>query len=474
MKQNPTVVFVNPPLAREERYGAMARHGATAPPLGLCYLAAALRQAGIGSRIVDALSFDKTMEETLEEVMSQKPRCVGIGSMTVGIFRAAELAEGIKKADPAVITIIGGAHITAVPRETMERFPQFDIGVIGEGEITIVELIRSLEEGKALENVKGLILRRKGGELFITGSRPLIEDLDSLPIPAWDMVPDLKHYRESATRFSKLPLGSIITSRGCPGQCLFCDNSVFGRKFRTHSPDYVLAMVRHLKATYGIKSLVFYDDYFLADLNRADEICRKMIDEKLDLEWSCFARVNTINEQALSVIKRAGCFQISYGIESGNQSILDLLHKGITIKQIRRAVEMTHQAGIRTKGFFIIGHPTETRETIRQTVELAKALPLDNFQATYFTPFPGSPAYNIMDKYGQFEKDWKKMNMWDIVFVPHGFTKDDLRYYLKLVHRKFYMRPKIIWSYVKLMSNPEYRKQLLREGIAFVREMMPF
>ncbi|MEP9411482.1 MAG: cobalamin B12-binding domain-containing protein [Candidatus Brocadia sp.] len=471
MSQESKIAFINPPVTREERFGEMAKHGATAPPLGLCYLASVLRQAGIKSRIIDALSFEKTMEETVEEILSLNPRYAGITAKTVAIFRAAELAEKIKKANPRIITIIGGAHITAVPRETMERFPQFDIGVVGEGEITIVELIQTLEENKDLRRVNGLIIRENDGNLFLTTPRPPIENLDSIPLPAWDMVPHLKYYHESATRFSKLPLGSVITSRGCPGKCLFCDNSIFGRRFRAHSANYVIEMVKYLKSTYGIKSLVFYDDYFTADRKRLKEICLKMIEEKLDLEWVCSARVNAINEEMLFLMKQAGCFQIAYGIESGNQDILNLQQKGISLERVRSAVEMTHKAGIRTKGYFMIGHPTETQKTIFETIDFAKSIPLDNFQATYFTPFPGSPAYDVVDKYGAFEKDWEKMNMWDIVFVPHGFSKNDLRRYLKIVHRKFYFRPRIIWSYIKLMRDPKYRRQLLREGLSFIKEM---
>lgn len=472
MDQEPIVIFVNPPLTREERFGEMAKHGATAPPLSLCYLAAALRQAGLKSRIIDALSFDKTMEETIEEIVDQNPSCVGISTTTVGIFRAGELAKKIKEASHKIITIIGGAHVTAVPQETMEKFPQFDIGVIGEGEITIVELIQTLKKKGDLRSVKGLIIRKNDGDTILTDSRPLIEDLDSISIPAWEMVPHLKNYRESATRFSKLPLGSIITSRGCPGKCLFCDNSVFGRKFRAHSAKYVIDMIKFLKSNYEINSLVFYDDYFVADKKRLKEICLKIIEEKLDLEWVCSARVNAINEEILILMKRAGCFQIAYGIESGNQEILNVQQKGVTLERIRRAVEMTNKAGIRTKGYFMIGHPTETPETIFETIDFARSIPLDNFQATYFTPFPGSQAYDVADKYGEFEKDWEKMNMWDIVFVPYGFSKKDLRHYLKMVHRKFYFRPRIIWSYFKLMSDPKYRKQLIKEGLTFIKEML--
>ncbi len=472
MRQKPVVILVNPPLTREERFGEMARHGATAPPLGLCYLAAALLRAEIKSRIIDALSFDKTMEETVAEIVNQNPCYVGISSMTVGIFRAAELAEQIKKTDPKIVTIIGGAHITAIPQETMNRFSQFDIGVIGEGELTIVELIETLESKGNIEYVNGLIVRKPNGHLMLTDPRPYIKDLDSIPFPAWDMAPHLKYYHESATRFSKLPLASIITSRGCPGRCLFCDNKTFGRKFRTHSAKYVIDMIKYLKASYGIRSLVFYDDYFIADKKRLYEICNMMIQEQLNLQWVCSARVNAVNDEMLSLMKRAGCFQIAYGIESGNQDILNFQQKGITLGRIRSAVEMTRNAGIRTKGYFIIGHPTETIETIQQTINFAKLLPLDNFQATYFTPFPGSPAYDIADKYGKFENDWAKMNMWDIVFVPNGFTEKLLRYYLKSAYRKFYLRPKIIFSYIKLMGDAGYRKQLISEGISFLKKIL--
>ena len=220
-----------------------------------------------------------------------------------------------------------------------------------------------------MSSVRGIAYRPDAScrELILTPPREPIEDLDSIPFPAWDLLPDLaKSYCPPAHTVKRFPASLIMTSRGCPGKCTFCDNKVFGRSVRTHSADYVVRLIRHLQQQYGIRELQIRDDNFLASKQRAVELCQRLIDEKIDLAWSCAGRVDMITPDMLQLMKRAGCWQIWYGIESGSNRVLKAIRKNTTCERIEAAVRSTKRAGISPCGFFMIGLPTETEDDIEE------------------------------------------------------------------------------------------------------------
>lgn len=365
--------------------------------------------------------------------------------------------------------MIGGPHLTAVPKETMDIFPKFDIGIIGEGEETIIELLNALENNEDLEKIQGTIWR-KNGQLHKTSLRPPIKNLDELPLPAWDLLPSLtENYRLSVVGTKSKLSTSLITSRGCPGRCIFCDTAVFGRRIRGYSARYVIKMIKYLISKYGIRDFLIYDDNFVALRKRAIEICQMIKDENLEISWSCCARVNLVNAELLKMMKEAGCWQIEYGIESGSQRLLDFMKKGITLSQVKDALRLTKQAGISTRGNFIFGNILETEETLQETIDFILNLELDYFQQTFLTPYPGSQAYAIAREYGTFDPDWKKMNNLYINFVPTGLTSSDLIKYSKLAFRKFYLRPKIIMANVRQIMNLQDLGRLFDAFQSFIK-----
>ncbi len=466
------VILINPPLSLEERYGALAEGGSSAPPVGLCNLASVILN-DYDVMILDAAALMLTYEETLRRVEEYAPDHFCITAVTISSYNAAKLTAMYKERHPEKITILGGPHITAVPQETLRRFRQFDIGVIGEGEDTIVDLLDTLDNDKRLEDVKGLILRGDDGSIYKTQGRPFIKNLDKLPLPAWHLLPDLdEYYRPPIFSVQALPSTSIITSRGCSGKCTFCDRTVFGNTCRAFSADYVNEMLLTLMRDYGIKDLLFDDDNFTLFKPRLRKLCDIMIKNRYNLTWSCNARVDLVDYETLKMMRSAGCWQIAYGIESGSQKILDHLNKNISLETIRNTLKNTKKAGIQTKGFFMLGHPTETIETMRETIDLAKSLPLDRFQITQFTPLPGSEIYEEADKYGAFDKDWKKMNMWNTVFVPNDLTKDDLTKYSKVAFKEFYLRPKIIYSFIKGINYFRYLWEIFKGFKAFIIHLL--
>ena len=442
------IIFVNPPLTLEERYGKLSSGGSSLAPLGLATLAAITREKGWKTQIFDPAVLGWTSEKAAEEILSQSPKYVGITATTIAIHNAARLAQELKKAKPGIFTIIGGPHLSSLPEDTLSRFPQFDIGVIGEGDVTIVELLKALQGKRDLRAVEGIIMRDNGG-LLQTKPRGLFLDLDNLPLPAWDLLPGLAHYyRPAANSFYQLPSSSLITSRGCPGKCVFCDRTVSGDKLRMYSAPYLMKMVKHLYSVYGIRDIIFHDDNFIAFRKRLYDFCEMLKQEKLKLTWSCTARVDMVSPQLLKAMKESGCWQVAYGIESGSQEVLDFLQKGITLKQVKDALRWTREAGIKNRGYFMIGVPTETAQTIRKTIDFLLELELDDFHMSMFSPHPGTEISKSINDYGVVDNDWRKFGGWHPVFIPQGLTKDELTYYHKLAFRKFYFRPRIIRQYL--------------------------
>jgi radical SAM superfamily enzyme YgiQ (UPF0313 family) len=466
------ILFVNPPLTLKERYEKMEEGGSSALPLGLCSLAAVAREAGFETGILDCAALNLGYEEAVGRILKEEPKYVGITAVTISIYNASKLIKALKAKNKDITVIIGGPHISAVPADTLKRFPEFDMGVIGEGEATIVELLKALKKKKDISKIDGLVFR-KGKKILLTKTRRYVEDMDKFPFPAWDLLPDIaKYYRPPLFSFSRLPSSSIVTSRGCPGQCTFCDRTVFGNCIRGYSARYVFRMMKYLHEEYGIRDILIDDDTFVVLRNRTKELCNMLAEAKMDLTWSCNARVNHVTPDLLKLMKKAGCWQIAYGIESGSQEILDKLKKGIKLETIRQALRWTKEAGIKTKGFFMIGNPTETVETIKKTIDFALDIDLDDFQISIFTPIPGSEIYANARKYGSFEDNWKKMNMWYPVFVPRGLTSEQLVKYQSLAMRKFYLRPKIILSYLSLgLKNPLNLVKMAKGAVVLLKTM---
>lgn len=455
------IVFVNPPISLEERYGKLSLSGSMAPPLGLCHLASVCRNEGLTTAIVDANPLGLRHSEVVEEVCSHHPKTIGITASTVSIESAARLSGMIKQKDPGRQVIIGGPHVTAAPVRTMQKYKSFDMGVIGEGEHTITELLHALSIGGDISNISGVIHRKNSGTVQNKKRKP-ITNLDELPMPAWDLLPELEHfYKPVSLSYHRLPSTSLVTSRGCSGKCTFCDRTVFGNVCRSFSAAYLFEMVNELYFKHGIRDILFDDDNFIMFKPRLARFCDLLMSSELDLTWSCNARVDIVDEETLRLMAKAGCWQIAYGIESGNQAILDVLNKGIRLEQIRKALRMTRKAGIQTKGFFMIGSPLETPATIEDTIRFMLELPLDDFQTTFFTPLPGCELYETIQTYGELEDDWSKMNMWYPVFVPKGMTRRELVVHAKRAFRRFYFRPKTLWGYLKTLGRPGAIRKLV-------------
>jgi radical SAM superfamily enzyme YgiQ (UPF0313 family) len=365
------------------------------PPLGLAYLAAYLEREGHQARIFDlGLDPNTPLEQDVEAILSFAPDLIGLTAMTSNYEGALATARALKAASAAPI-VIGGPHATVLPERVMQE-TCFDYLVHGEGEFTLAELVKLLEtcrfrlSADDLRRIEGLYFRCNG-ELAQNPERPLIRDLDALPYPARHLL-ELKRY--GLVTPDGQPMISILSSRGCPYNCSYCFKGIVGRIYRQRSAENIIAELRQVIAGYGVRNFYFIDDLFAVNERRLRELTQRLIDEKLDIRWQCLDRVDKVTPELLGLMYRAGCRELHYGIESGNQQVLDAIGKRITLEQVRQAVKWTHDSGILVKGYFMLGLPGDTEETMEQTIQFASELELDEAMFSLTTPFPGTRLWD--------------------------------------------------------------------------------
>jgi anaerobic magnesium-protoporphyrin IX monomethyl ester cyclase len=273
--------------------------------------------------------------------------------------------------------------------------------------------------------------------------------------------------------FRFLPVVNMITSRGCPYECIFCDNNTFGRRTRFHSAEYVVAEVKGLVQKYGAREISFLDDTFVLDKNRLRRIFEMLNKDNIHLKWTCMTRVNNLDFELLKFMRDHGCWQIRIGIESGNQRVLDFIKKGITLEQVKDVVGWCEKLKICVSGFFMIGHPIDTSETIQETIEFAMGLPLTDVIATIHTPIPGTESYKKAKEYGTYDEgDWTSLNYWTPNFIPHGLTKEYMLAKQRELYRRFYFRPSVLWRQMRKIRSFGILLAFLRNaflGLRFIK-----
>jgi anaerobic magnesium-protoporphyrin IX monomethyl ester cyclase len=444
----PKIVLLYPPISKRERYSSsIGNAGGRQIPLGIFYVASFLRANGYEVAVLDAEAGNLTADDAVKAVRELKPAILGIGSTTVAFHRAVETAQRVKQECGNVVVILGGAHVSANPVRAMS-FDCFDYGVLREGEITALELANAIIRAAPVESIKG-IAYRKDGRIVVTPPREYIADLDTLPFPAYDLIPDLRRYAPPPSNYKAVPVVNIITSRGCPNQCTFCDRNVFGERYRERSAENVAEEIQYLVDTRHARELAFVDDTFLIDKKRIYELFDLLDARGIALPWTCMSRINNVDEDFLRYLKSKGCWHISFGIESEDENILARIRKNVSLEKASVVITICRRLKIKTKGFFIVGHPGETVATIDKSIQLARDLPLDDIVVTINTPIPGSVQYKEAQRYGTLEtNDWSRFNYWNPVFVPSGLTEALLIRKHREFYRRFYLRPRIMGRYL--------------------------
>jgi anaerobic magnesium-protoporphyrin IX monomethyl ester cyclase len=457
------ILLLKPPVNREDAYGALADYSSVSAPAGLCYIAALMRQSGYVVSILDAEAEQLGIVSSVAKIMDFSPDVVGVTCMTSGVVNAHEVMKILKDKMPQVCTIAGGPHITAIPERTLDEFPSFDILVIGEGEITFKEIMEAKNDGKSLRQVNGVAFKDQGENVF-TPSRTRVKNLDDLPLPAYDLLPELKkHYWPYFNNIQGYPAFSIIVSRGCPHKCSFCDRAVFGNIFTKHSPEYVVELIENLVKKHGMKYLVFDDDNFLLDKKYLFGILDLLNKKNLRISFTCESRVDTIDEERLVRLKEAGCKEIMYGIETGSPRMLELMNKKITTDQIRHAIALTKKNNIDVLGYFMLGYPGETEASMQETVDFIKEIKPFDIAAQPFVPFPGSEVYPVALENGDYIEDWKQIgNFTKVVYVPQGLSEKKIVEYLNKCYSACYNNMHTYMTFYKRIHSLKHLKILLK------------
>jgi anaerobic magnesium-protoporphyrin IX monomethyl ester cyclase len=364
------------------------------PPLGLAYLASALSKAGVEVRILDLVVYPYSQSMLQALIEDFNPQVAGITAVTMTFDHAIGVLADIKRIEPDILTIMGGPHVSFCARQTLKAYPQLDVIGLGEGERTIVELVRTVSNGRTWAEVKG-IAYRNGAAICFTEKRQPIANLDDLPIPDRRLLP-LGRYRALG-----MPI-SLTTSRGCPHKCIFCvGRKMVGARVRYRSVGKIVDELAYLNSL-NFHQINIADDLFTANKNHCNAVCDEIIKRGLQLKWTSFARVDTISDAVLAKMKAAGCSAVSFGIESANPQILETIKKGITLKQVEDAVDMCRRAEIMPFASFILGLPGETPQTIKETMEFGnrlKKLGL-SFGFHLLAPFPGTDVRENHEQYG--------------------------------------------------------------------------
>ena len=425
------------------------------PPMGLALISAVLGREGYQVTVLDANGLGLQPQDIVPLVTGAD--VVGLTAMTPTVGTAISIAHHLKQANPGLTIILGGAHATLLPEETLATAPEIDIIVRGEGEQTIIDLLRALEFKQPLDKVPG-ISYRKNDKMVSTQERSTSVDLDSLPFLAYHLLP-WQRYKPYPPHGRAFPFATIITSRGCPYKCSYCSKPIFGNKFRGQSPQRVVDEVAYYKERFGIKELAFYDDVFTLDKKRACAIADEILKRGIKICWTCETRVNLVDKELLCHIKQAGCYAIAYGIESASPDMLNILDKDITLEQVAEAVRLAQEVGLQTIGYFMIGSPGETPETIAMTIKFAKELKLNFAQFAVTTPFPGTELYNIYLKNSRHDISWENFiyegagSSITPVFETSLLSRSDLQYWIRRAYKEFYLRPSYLWQQIRQITS---------------------
>jgi len=442
------VLLCDIPLGGENKFGPFKRIGSSFPPLNLLYLGTEAKQNGHEVRIT---TDQDSLEKVAETISEFQPRLIGITFMTLAVPYLKGFLEMVERTAPRAVVVTGGYHSTLFPEEILRQNPRVFAVFCGEAERTFPQFLDALAAGSpdeaAMKKIPGIYFRDGGGRIVSTGTPPPIEDLDELPFPEFDLIPGFfDRFHPALNRhFLNTPHTFLLTGRGCSFDCRFCGRQILGRKVRQNSVDYRIELIKWCRKKYGIRSIVFGDEFLTLNKAKTMEFCDAMLSNGLaDIQWCCSGRANNMDLEFARKLKSAGCMQIGYGCESGSQHVLDLLNKRITVERMEQAIWDAHRGGLQIFGNFMLGCPGETPQTLQKTHRFIMTNPLDFVVLCFFTPLPG--CYFWDDKhyleYGKLvTDDFSQFNLFaGMPFVPHGCTAQEVKAARNKIYRDFYFR----------------------------------
>ncbi len=439
------ILLVNPPLAPQEvmprtlarplqRLGIRppALTGSM-PSMSLLYLVPPLRSKGYNVQYFEGYFHNE--DDLVDLVQRDRFDVVGITVYTHRWPVVRRLISRLKAVARDATMVVGGIHATVMRGQLLEECPELDVVIAGEAEETFCHLVMELESTSFSEEIPGLVRRETGGIVDQKGT-PFCADLDGVHFPDRSLI-CIRAYRPSALFHRRLPHTSLIGSRGCPYGCIFCHTD---RHVRLRSAGNIADELEQVHGRWGVKDVSFWDDSFSLDRDRVFLLCDQIRSRRLDISWCASLRVDQVDLPVLDAMRRAGCWRVLYGLETGVQKNLDTLKKGTSIEQGVRAVSLARQAGLQVLGMFMFGIPGETYEEGLRTIDFARSLPLDFISVTNITPFPGTALERMIPSSGRLVEE-ASYDMDNITFVPHTMTIEQLRDLLRRAYRRFYLRP---------------------------------
>jgi len=452
------IALVNSPLIEADY------HHPLFPPLGLAYLAAVLEQNDFEVRIMDCPVCRMDHKKLGADLASFKPDLVGIASMTPTIPSAIKSAHVAKEVCPDATVVMGGPHATFADKQILADEPAVDIVVRGEGEETLLELAHHSPKLDKLQEIKGITFRNKN-KIVQTPNRPFIQNLDELPRPAYNLLP-IDKYRIHGKKF--LP---IMTSRGCPFQCSFCSASrIFGAGYRSRSAENVIDELEWLRDVHGAEGVSFHDDTLTFDRKRIIDICDGIINRKIGLPWGCSTRVDLVTKEILAKMAKANCNEVCFGVESGCQEILNALNKQVSPEQNENAIRWAKEVGMFVSVSVIIGYPGETKETVKQTLDLIHRVEPDDVWLCLPTPYPGTELRVLVEKLGwKMSDDWTLYNTMNPIFENPNLPAEEISKMRKAFYNKFYSPQYVIRQFVKgNLKGNLYSKIMARTAVNYL------
>jgi radical SAM superfamily enzyme YgiQ (UPF0313 family) len=461
------VCLITPPFdIIKEGYGSKVRNKRYGywPPLGVGYLGASLKAHGHEVEIIDSPPLRYSNKDILERLKESKPDLIGISSLTATKDQAYSLIRYLKKhlLTKAPI-ILGGPHATTFPMECLQEVAELDAIAIGEGEETILELVKNLEQKKGFEGIRGVYYRdRNNRKKIVKNELRVVEpNLDNILPPAWELY-DMNLYQPLPLQYKETPILPYVTSRGCPWKkCTFCfEAGHSGQPYRRHSPQRVIDDLKKMIKNLGLKEVAFWDDNFMINERWVVEFCNLLRKNKIKLYWQAYGRVNTVTEKMLEQASKSGCWNIFYGFESGNQDLLDNIRKGITLEQSMRAAKWTHAHGLETRGSFMLALPGETPSKALNTIRFAIKMDLTFAQFLPTYPEPSTPLYFDALRKGKIVKQPKYKGRTSAVYVPEGYKdSEEVVKMVKKAYRKFYLRPAYMLKHLRRLKSINMARQ---------------
>ncbi len=450
---------------------------ATEPPIGLCYIAGTLSTKFPDVKIIDAYAMGMTAEQLIKYVKNYGPAIVGIGCASAIMLNAVrEISKAIKEYDSS-IKIIAGGYLQSNKEEILKE-KNIDFIIKGEAEFTFLELCDALlnKKDSDFSRILGLAYL-KDGRLIETPNRPFIKNLDDLPFAARHLLepPITSEYYRTPYQYKRKPNTISISSRGCPYKCIFCGiHNIWSWDYRMHSAEYVVNEIKYLQENWGIKDIKYHDDNFLVDAARVKKISDLIVAENLDISWSCVGTIASLDkhDELIRSMRNSGCWHIAFGVETGNEKVMRDIRKPTTVDQVRKVITSCAESGIACRGLFMIGHPTDTKETINDTINFAKSLPFYSVSFAFAIPYPGTELYDIAKSgVGQFDDnpDYMSGHSAYPVYVPDGLTKEYMMEVQKRAYREFYFRPEFVLRRLREIRDFSQFKKLAKLALTHVK-----